>query len=112
MASTPPTAITRLDPGVRADFRAGALRPDSALRVLLVVMAAFSVIASILLFRLLRKPLGEPVAMLAAAFWGLDMTIHATITQQGLETGLVGRLGAAPAAADAGSGRKRNPHHR
>lgn len=59
------------------------------LRVLLVVMAAFSVIASILLFRLLRKPLGEPVAMLAAAFWGLDMTIHATITQQGLETGLV-----------------------
>lgn len=59
------------------------------LRVLLVVMAAFSVIASILLFRLLRKPLGESVAMLAAAFWGLDMTIHATITQQGLETGLV-----------------------
>lgn len=59
------------------------------LRVLLVVMAIFSVIASILLFRLLKKPVGEPLAMLAAAYWGLDMHIHATITQQGLETGLV-----------------------
>ncbi len=59
------------------------------LRVLLVVMAALSVAASILLFRLLKKPVGEPIAMLAAAYWGLDITIHGTITQQGLETGLV-----------------------
>jgi hypothetical protein len=59
------------------------------LRVLVVVMAAFSVISSILLFRLLKKPAGEPIAMLAAAYWALDLTIHGTITQQGLETGLV-----------------------
>lgn len=59
------------------------------LRVLLVVMAALSVAAAILLFRLLKKPVGEPIAMLAAAYWGLDMTIHGVITQQGLETGLV-----------------------
>ncbi|MCX7754547.1 MAG: hypothetical protein N2117_04795 [Anaerolineales bacterium] len=59
------------------------------LRVLLVVMAALSVIASLLLFRLLKKTVGEPIAMLAAAYWGLDMNIHAIVTQQGLETGLV-----------------------
>lgn len=59
------------------------------LRILLVVMAGLSAAASILLFRLLKKPVGEPVAMLAAAYWGFDTTIHATITQQGLETGLV-----------------------
>ncbi len=59
------------------------------LRVLLVVMAALSVAAAILLFRLLKKPVGGPIAMLAAAYWGLDITIHGVITQQGLETGLV-----------------------
>lgn len=59
------------------------------LRVLLLVMAAFSVISAILLFRLLKNQVGEPIAMLAAAYWGMDLTIHATITQQGLETGLV-----------------------
>lgn len=59
------------------------------LRVLLVVMAALSVAAAILLFRLLKRPVGEPIAMLAAAYWGLDLTIHGVITQQGLETGLV-----------------------
>lgn len=59
------------------------------LRVLLVVMAALSVGTSILLFRLLKEPLGEAVAMLAAAFWSMDLTIHEVITQQGLESGLV-----------------------
>jgi len=59
------------------------------LRVLMVVMAAFSVNTAILLFRLLKKPVGEPIAMLAAAYWALDLTIHGIITQQGLETGLV-----------------------
>jgi hypothetical protein len=59
------------------------------LRVLLVVMAALSTVTSILLFRLLKKPMGEPVAMLAAAYWGLDMYIHSIITQQGMETGIV-----------------------
>ena len=59
------------------------------LRVLLVVLAALSVVSAILLFRLLKKPAGEPIAMLAAAYWALDMNIHGIITQQGLETGLV-----------------------
>lgn len=59
------------------------------LRVLLVVMAGLSVASAILLFRLLKELVGEPVAMLAAAYWGLDLTIHGIITQQGLETGLV-----------------------
>jgi len=59
------------------------------LRVLIVVMAALSVITSILLFRLLKKPLGEPIAMLAASFWALDRLVHGIITQQGMETGVV-----------------------
>ncbi len=59
------------------------------LRVLLLVMAAFSAAAAILLFRLLKKPVGEPIAMLAASYWALDMTVHSIISQQGLETGLV-----------------------
>jgi len=59
------------------------------LRVLVLVMAAFSVITAILFFRLLKKPVGEPIAVLAASYWALDWTIHGTITQLGLETGLV-----------------------
>lgn len=59
------------------------------LRLILVLMAALSVIASILLFRLLKEIAGEALAMLAAAYWGLDMTVHSIITQQGLETGLM-----------------------
>jgi hypothetical protein len=59
------------------------------LRVLVVVMAALSVTTSILLFRLLKKNVGEPVAMLAASFWALNMTIHEIIIQQGMETGVV-----------------------
>lgn len=59
------------------------------LRVLMVVMAGLSVATAILLFRLLKKPAGEPIAMLAAAFWALDLQIHGIITQQGMETGIV-----------------------
>lgn len=59
------------------------------LRIMLLVMAALSVATSILLFRLLKKQLGLPIAMLAAAFWGLNLEIHAIITQQGMETGIV-----------------------
>lgn len=59
------------------------------LRVLLLVMAAFSVTTSILLFRLLKKPVGEPIAMLTASYWALNLTIHGIITQLGLETGLL-----------------------
>lgn len=58
------------------------------LRVLLVIMAAISALTSLLLFRLLRKAFPEPVAMLAAAYWGLSTLIHGIITQPGMETGI------------------------
>lgn len=59
------------------------------LRLLTLVMAALSAATSILLFRLLRRVVAEPIALLAAAFWAFDTTIHSTITQQGMENGLV-----------------------
>jgi hypothetical protein len=59
------------------------------LRVLIVVMAALSATTSILLFRLLKKITGEPIAMLAASFWAFNMLVHSIITQQGMETGIV-----------------------
>jgi len=59
------------------------------LRVLMVVMAALSATTSILLFRLLKKAVGEPIAMLAAAFWAFNLVVHDIITQQGMETGIV-----------------------
>ncbi len=59
------------------------------LRVLLVVMAGLSAASGVLLFRLLQKPVGAPLAMLAGAYWALDVTLHGIITQQGMETGLL-----------------------
>lgn len=59
------------------------------LRVLTLVMAALSAATSILLFRLLRRVIAEPIAILAAAFWAFDTTIHSIITQMGMENGLV-----------------------
>jgi hypothetical protein len=59
------------------------------LRLLTLVMAALSAATSILLYRLLRRILAQPVAMLAAAFWAFDLTIHNIVTQAGMETGLV-----------------------
>ncbi len=58
------------------------------LRVLLVLMAGLSAATSILLFRLLRRVVTEPVAMLVASFWGLSTLIHAIVTQPGMETGI------------------------
>lgn len=58
------------------------------LRILTVVMAGLNLASSILLFRLLRKVIGEPVAILAAAFWGLSTLILGVVTQPGLETGI------------------------
>lgn len=60
------------------------------LRILMVIMAGLSAATAILLHRILRRSgIGAPVAMLAAAYWGLDMRIHAIITQQGMETGIL-----------------------
>ena len=58
------------------------------LRVLMVVMAVISAISSVLLFRLLRKVVPEPVAILAASVLGLDMLIHNVVIQPGMETGI------------------------
>lgn len=58
------------------------------LRLILVIMAGLSAATSVLLFRLLRKVVAEPLAMLAAAFWGLSMLVHGIVTQQGMETGI------------------------
>ncbi|MGC1377304.1 MAG: hypothetical protein WA821_13825 [Anaerolineales bacterium] len=58
------------------------------LRILLIVMAAISAATSVLLFRLLRKIIPEPVAMLAASYWGLSTLIHNIVTQPGMETGI------------------------
>ena len=58
------------------------------LRILLVVMAAISAASSVLLFRLLQKVIPEPLAMLAAAYWGLSIPIHDIVTQPGMETGV------------------------
>lgn len=59
------------------------------LRILLLVMAVLSVSTSILLFRLLKKPVGLPAAMLAASFWAFSLEVHSIVTQQGMETGIV-----------------------
>jgi hypothetical protein len=59
------------------------------LRLLTLVMAALSAATSILLFRLLRRVIAEPIALLAAAFWAFDTTIHGIITQPGMENGIV-----------------------
>ncbi|MDX9992981.1 MAG: hypothetical protein RBS68_13155 [Anaerolineales bacterium] len=58
------------------------------LRLLMLVMAALSAATSILLFRLLRRVLAEPIALLAAAFWAFSLSLHQIITQPGMETGI------------------------
>lgn len=59
------------------------------LRLLTLVMAALSIATSILLFRLLRQVVAEPIALLAAGFWAFDTSIHGIITQPGMENGIV-----------------------
>lgn len=59
------------------------------LRLLTLIMGGLSALSGVLLFRLLRNTLYEPWAMLATAYWAFNTYIHETITQLGLETGLV-----------------------
>lgn len=59
------------------------------LRLLTMIMAALSAATSVMLFRLLRRVLAEPIAMLAAAFWAFDLSLHGIITQPGMETGIL-----------------------
>ena len=58
------------------------------LRILIFVLAGLRAATSILLYRLLQNVIAKPIAMLVALYWGLNYYIHATVYQQGLETGL------------------------
>lgn len=58
------------------------------LRILLLVMAALSAATGILFYRLVARTLSEPVGVLAASFLTFNLSIHNTITQFGLETGI------------------------
>lgn len=59
------------------------------LRILILMLAALSAASGVLLYRLLRRNLSPAIAVWAASFFTLDLTLHNTITQMGLETGLL-----------------------
>jgi len=58
------------------------------LRIVVIVSGAISAATGILLFRLVRRALSPPAAVLAATYWCFDRLIHFDVTQFGLETGL------------------------
>lgn len=58
------------------------------LRVLLIVLSFLRVMTGILIYRLLRQSLSQPVAILAAVYWVFDRYIHETYYMMGLESGL------------------------
>ncbi len=58
------------------------------LRVLVVVMGILSAASAILMYRLLARHLLKGIAILAAAYWAFDTTIHAIVYQNGMETGI------------------------
>jgi len=59
------------------------------LRIVILVQAALSAASGVLLYRLLRRSLTPAIAVMATSFFTLDLTLHNTITQMGLETGLL-----------------------
>lgn len=58
------------------------------LRVMVVVSGAISAVTGVLLFRLVKRTLSTPAAVLAAVYWVFDYSIHYNVTMFGLETGL------------------------
>lgn len=56
------------------------------LRVLLMVIAVIHTATAIMLYRLIKKHLSQPVAIVAAVFWAFNSYIHATVYEMGLET--------------------------
>ena len=58
------------------------------LRILVVVSGGISTATGILLFRLVKRTLSKPAAMLTASYWVFDRAIHYNVTMFGLETGL------------------------
>ena len=62
------------------------------LRILILLLAGLRAVTSILLYRLLKKVIAPPIAMLGALYWAFNSYIHMTAYQQGLETGLAAFL--------------------
>jgi hypothetical protein len=58
------------------------------LRIIVILSGAISAATGVLLFRLVRRALSPPAAILAATYWCFDRLIHYNVTQFGLETGL------------------------
>ncbi len=58
------------------------------LRVLLLVMAVLDAATAVLIYRMTKRTLSQPAAMLAAAFWAFNSYIHYTVYEFGLETPL------------------------
>ena len=58
------------------------------LRVLVFVSGGISAWTGVLLFRLVKRTLSAPAAVLAACYWVFDYAIHYNVTMFGLETGL------------------------
>jgi len=58
------------------------------LRIVVIVLALFNAASGILLYRLLRKRISQPVSMLAALFWVFFPKIHGVTTTLGMESGI------------------------
>ncbi|MBI5934462.1 MAG: hypothetical protein HY867_12205 [Chloroflexi bacterium] len=58
------------------------------LRIMVVLSGLISAGTGVLLFRLVKRTLSTPAAVLAAAYWVFDYSIHYNVTMFGLETGI------------------------
>ncbi len=58
------------------------------LRVLVLIMAVLNAGTAVLVYRLVGRALGQPIAMLAASFWAFNAYIHYIVYEYGLETPL------------------------
>jgi hypothetical protein len=58
------------------------------LRIVVILSGAISAASGVMLYRLVRRALSEPAAVIAATYWCFDRAIHYNVTMFGLETGL------------------------
>jgi hypothetical protein len=58
------------------------------LRIMLLLQGLMSAATAILLYRIARAAISEPVGILLAAWWAFSPYIHGTMYEYGLETGL------------------------
>jgi len=56
------------------------------LRILVMVIALIQSATVIMIYRLLKENLSQPVAILASMFWAFNIIIHSTVYELGLET--------------------------